>query len=458
MTNTRTGIAAAAALVVTLGACGLASPVDQPNQDKPSINALEEFPTPSIIYATAQGLFDGMRIATSDVLSEEAHYGREGYYLAVARTILDEFDQPLTPAIGIGFGNAYNNIRTTNSLRHAVDAVSGISDADKEAVRGFAETVEAYILHTQLRVHDAFGLPVQTDVPRSDLAPLASKADAYTFIIARLDDAAARLQKAGAAFPFKTTAGFTGFNTPANLIRFNRALKARVLNEKGDYAGALTALGQSFLDPNGDLSVGVYNSYGTASGDRTNPYYDPTGVNYLADTLLVLQAKKRADGTPDARVTNKTAKSTYLTHTRVTSNYKWTIYASPSAPIPIIKNEELILIRAEARMFTGDRAGALADLNIIRTRSGGLAPLAADPGDPGLLNELLYNRRYSLLFEYGHSWVDLRRFNRLADLVGPRGPGDRIFDRVPFPRAECDQRGGDSTTGCVQVDGTRTTK
>ena len=41
--------------------------------------------------------------------------------------------------------------------------------------------------------------------------------------------------------------------------------------EKGDYAGALTALTGSFIDPAADLNLGVYNSYGTASGDRTNP-------------------------------------------------------------------------------------------------------------------------------------------------------------------------------------------
>ena len=99
--------------------------------------------------------------------------------------------------------------------------------------------------------------------------------------------------------------------------------------------------------------------------------------------------------------------------------------------------------------------GALADINVIRVGSGGLAPLAVDPGDPGLEDELLYNRRYSLFFEYGHRWVDLRRFGRLLDFVGPRGAGDRIFDKVPLPSAECEQRNNEPA-GCVQEDGIRT--
>jgi hypothetical protein len=143
-------------------------------------------------------------------------------------------------------------------------------------------------------------------------------------------------------------------------------------------------------------------------------------------------------------------------HTGVESGFRWTIYNTSTAPIPIIKNEELLLIRAEALWRTGDQAGALADINTVRTVSGGLAPLASIATDAAFDNELLYNRRYSLLLEFGHRWVDLRRFNRLTDLKGPRGPGDLVFDKVPLPQSECDQRPDPKPTGCSQVSGFRT--
>ena len=44
---------------------------------------------------------------------------------------------------------------------------------------------------------------------------------------------------------------------------------------------------------------------------------------------------------------------------QVQGTHRFTIYASNVAPIPIIKNEELILLRAEARYQCGDAAGAL---------------------------------------------------------------------------------------------------
>jgi hypothetical protein len=34
-------------------------------------------------------------------------------------------------------------------------------------------------------------------------------------------------------------------------------------------------------------------------------------------------------------------------------------------PIPLLENEELILLQAEARWFTGDKAGADADIDLV---------------------------------------------------------------------------------------------
>lgn len=431
-------------------------PFDIPFQDEPSIDELETNPTPSIIFAASQGLLEGLRAGTESQISTQAHYGREGYYLSSARTVLDEFDEPLVPAGGQGWANAYNSIRTANTIRRALDIVSGMTDPEKEAVRGFVKTIEAYLLHTQIRVHDTFGIVVDTDRDRNDpLAPIVGKEEALAFMVQRLDEAQAHLQNAAASFPFQLSEGFAGFDTPASFIPFNRAIKARIMAEMADYDGVLTALNESFLDPAGELGHGVYNSYSTNSGDRTNPFFDPQGLSYLSDTTFVVDAQQQAGSALDARTTSKTAQSDYRTHTGVTSNLRWTLYATNTSPIPVIKNEELVLLRAEARMFSGDRAGAIQDLNVVRTRSGGLEPLSGDPGDPGLLNELLYNRRYSLVFEFGHRWVDLRRFDRLTDLRGPRGPGDRVFERVPLPEDECQQRNNEPA-GCTQVDGFRT--
>jgi hypothetical protein len=65
------------------------------------------------------------------------------------------------------------------------------------------------------------------------------------------------------------------------------------------------------------------------------------------------------------------------------------------APMPFIKNEELILIKAEAHAQLNQTADAVSAINIIRTAAtignyGGATTQAA------LINEILYQRRYSL--------------------------------------------------------------
>jgi len=65
-----------------------------------------------------------------------------------------------------------------------------------------------------------------------------------------------------------------------------------------------------------------------------------------------------------------------------------------------------------------------------------------------LLDELLYNKRYSLLWEGGHSWIDYRHYGRLATL--PRMvTGGVFFTKMPFPTNECLARSdAASLTGC----------
>jgi hypothetical protein len=66
------------------------------------------------------------------------------------------------------------------------------------------------------------------------------------------------------------------------------------------------------------------------------------------------------------------------------------------------------------------------------------------------MNELLYNRLYSLLFEGGHRWIDLRRFNLLTTIPQENTTGGlgKRFNRMPFPTNECLIRNPPPAQGC----------
>ena len=103
--------------------------------------------------------------------------------------------------------------------------------------------------------------------------------------------------------------------------------------------------------------------------------------------------------------------------------------------IPIIRDEELVLLRAEANIGLGNLAAALTDINFVRVNSGGLAPLGAFADANAAITAVLYEKRYSLLWE-GSRWVDVRRYGRLNTLPLDL-PSHYRIKVEPVPQAEC---------------------
>jgi hypothetical protein len=210
---------------------------------------------------------------------------------------------------------------------------------------------------------------------------------------------------------------------------------------RNNFAAALTALGESFIDPAGPLDRGVYMDYGTGAGDFANPHsLDPQQGENFAHPSLATGVQFQADGTtPDQRFVAKIVERVPTSLDDLTSNLGWIRYPSPDTPIPIIKNEELILLRAEALIGSGDLLNSLTDINTVRVRSGNLAPLVALASPEAALDELLYNKLYSLMFEGAHRWIDARHYGRLGDLPIDR-TGDVVFSTLPIPSDETNAR------------------
>jgi len=290
--------------------------------------------------------------------------------------------------------------------------------------------------------------------PSGPPAPIVDTSVAFTHIVNLLDSAATHLTAVGdAPFPFQMSQGFTGFDRTLTFLTFNRALRARVAIYRNDFAGALTALNGSFLNLLLPLSFGVYHTFTTAPGDSTNNLFDPNARALLAHPTLETDAQKQVDGvTPDLRFVQKTTLlSSAHTSSGLSSNRALNVYAGPSAGVPIIRNEELILLRAEANIGLNDLAAALIDINFIRHNAGNLPDHPPFASHDEALAELLYNKRYSLLFEGGHRWIDLRHYGLLTTLqreVTPSGTR-HFFNRFPFPTNECLARTTQPARGCT---------
>ncbi len=430
---------------VLLGGC---DDLTVPDYNNPSIEDLQTNPTRTAVLTAATGLLVGAQHNIADpnaYISLLGILGRESYNFdeAEPRFITEMLIGPMSPAGAFG-GNIwtlrYRNIRNANILLSATDRVTGLTDAEKEAIRGFAKTIQALDFLLIINARDTNGAVIDVDRPLSELnaqpPPIVSRDEVFAHIVTLLNEAQAHLQAAGSSFPFPLSSGFAGFNTPATFLRFNRALKARVDVYMRNYAAALTSLQASFLDTSAPLDMGVYYAFGSRSGEVPN--------NLNAATLrvhpsVVANAQRQPSGELDRRVQQKTTPVAARGQLGLSSDVGFTLYPSSNSPVPIITNEELILLRSEARWFTGDRVGAVADLNLIRQRAGGLAPIGVPASDEAYVTALLRERLYSLLFE-GHRWIDVRRFNRL-DLLPRDLPTHTVQNRFPIPEAECLARG-----------------
>lgn len=454
MSATRT--IAAVAVLLFVSAC---KDLVVPDYNNTSIDDLTLNPTPTKITQASQGLLVGTRAGIGEqngYVSLLGILGRESYNFDPAdpRFITEMLIGPLdggSPAFGGNlFALPYRNIRNANLVLGALDKVTGMSASEKSAVEGFAKTIQSLDYLQVIDTRDDLGAPIDVNIGPTDTpAPIATKAAVFAAISALLDDGLTALGAGGTAFPFAVSPGCSSFATPSSFSKFNRALKARVEAYRGNYAAVLTALNGSFLDTSAPLSLGAYHSYSTGSGDTQNALYDPTGRAILAHPSIETDAESKPDGTLDARVLSKVSHLPDV-HTvqGISTDLVFTIYGSNTAPLPIIRNEELILLRAEARYFTADVAGALTDINFIRTTSGGLAPRGPFTSSSDFVDELLKQRRYSLLFEGGHRWIDARRFNLLNTL--PKAlPTHTIMSRFPFPEAECLSRVPAPTQGCT---------
>jgi hypothetical protein len=352
---------------------------------------------------------------------------------------------PLDPGSRAFGGNhwaeEYAAIRTANDLLAVIGTATALTAEEQQATSGFAHTLQAYNFLIVLNAHTQDSIPIDVGTSvTAEPAPFRTNAEGYAQVISLLDGAVAELQGGGATFPFALPSGFSGFNTPATFLEFNRALRARVAIYRGDFTGAITALGQSFLDPAAPLDQGVYMDFSAGPGDFANPLaLDPQVGENFGHPSLEARAQLQPGGDPDRRFLTKLvprAPRSAGTPDVLTSDLGWVRYPSPNSPIPLIKNEELILLRAEANIGLSNLAPAVADLDLVRTSSGGLAPYAGAVDQASLLTELLYNKRYSLLYEGGHSWIDHRRYGRLSDLEGFDRSSDIIFTTLPIPTSE----------------------
>ncbi|HET9623164.1 MAG TPA: RagB/SusD family nutrient uptake outer membrane protein [Kofleriaceae bacterium] len=439
--------------------------IDVPDLNNPGLGDLKNNPNANVDNTAATGMLITSRL---DIAGEAGFIdlvgilGREAYNFDAAdgRYVTEIIEGTLNKSDAYGGAfwlNEYRTVQLGNIILAGLDQVNDFSTDptetanDKAAMKGFVETIQALGFLLLVNTHYDTGAPVEIPTDPNKLAPFVSKDQVFAKIAQLLDDANTLLAPLAAMpdpwpFTFPLSPGYDGFDDTAGFQKFNRALRARVAVYTKDYPTAVSLLSgtDTFIEDSAtaDFANGVYHSYSLTANDATNGLVNK---NIWAHPSLRADAQKKANGDLDDRFTKKVvARAAGGSSNGLSSSDQFTIYG-PTSFVSIIRNEDLILLKAEALAETGDLAAATTTLNHVRVGSGGLEPIAQPATLDAFITALLYEREYSMMME-GHRWIDLRRLTGKLPLDRPT---DMANLRFPVPQVECDARGNEPACSLV---------
>ena len=332
------------------------------------------------------------------------------------------------------WNGSYRCVKNANLLINAATNSNAIIDEERRGYIGFAKTMIAYELIQMVKSYDRARVDVADE---NNLGPILEKDEALAEIRTMLNEANTDLN--GATFLFNLSDGFTGFNDASSFAQYNRAVAAMAAVYAGDGGAAITALGDSYFDIMGDLNIGPKHLFATGGNDALNGLFklqSTTVDNQNNGDQIIVHDSWVNDAEPgDTRVANKTAlrPDPTVSQDDLVGAYETRLYASSTSSIDVLRNEELILLYAEASMLNSNPGDAVTALNVIRNAAG-LANYTGGMDDASLTTELLNQRRYSLWCE-NHRMFDLRRFG-LSNTLPIDRAGDVIYNTLPVPLSE----------------------
>ena len=346
-----------------------------------------------------------------------------------------------TPA-GIGvWDKEFTNARQANAILAALPKVTDFTGAQAAAITGVVQTIKALNFMYLAETRDTLGIPVYAIVTGELEPPTVTKTSGGTSSRCSIrrrrgfDDAAGPIP-----LPVVLPAGFGAVGQTASpstnagsFAAFNRALAGKAGLELA-YAvarnalathptpstpgqpdvGALTradsAITASALYDLGAIAPpvagnfaldahGVYHVYSGQSGDVQSPL-----TQFFVTVAPLYDLTADVDTAHDLRWKNKfAANPTPLQlpqYNPVAAPFLYVPYASVSSPEPILRAEELAIVRAQIRLGLGDFAGAVSLINTVHQQAGGFAtPLSIGATYTAVRDSLLKEQRISTVLE-----------------------------------------------------------
>lgn len=383
-----------------------------------------------------------------------------------SRFVTEFYETPPDPSDFIGgsqWTNYYIGIRAAHLLLKDA-ALTSLGAADQAAARGFVRTIVALEYLRLIEYRDQNGAVIQgPDATKQD--PIKTKQAVLAYTSALLDSALTDLSTGSSTMPFILPSGYQlhgDYSQTANVILLNRGLKGKaelyraldpVAPNAASAAVAITAFnaalaGVSATPTQEDLNTGPWYQFNPNSPESfANPL--PSVTSLVTDNFVnsIMAGDARAKNILPAQKQSEFA---------YTASHRLAITdpnnaANQTAPLPIERNADFFLARAQAEIATGDLPGATRDINVVHTVEGGLPPYATFTSAAAAKDAVLYEYRYSFAYMGPQHMIALRNYSMLnlayVSQPGMPSPGanDALVQSLPITQNEANARNGNVT-------------
>jgi starch-binding outer membrane protein, SusD/RagB family len=334
---------------------------------------------------------------------------------------------------GVPFWNSlYFVVYTTNSALEGISVSNTLTPAIKQQLLGEAKFMRGLCYFYLTNLWGDVPLVMSTNYKGNLTLKRNPQSEIYTQIIKDLKEAEEELSDTYLLSDIKTETEERGRPTKWAA----KALLARVYLYLKDYQNAQDKSSEVIDHSNVYDTVSIENVFlknnkeaiwqilPTENGWNTNDarvFILTASPNYVQPVSISNQLLNAFDNN-DKRKSNWIASATFdgVTY-HYPYKYKANIqFADITEYLTVLRLAEQYLIRAEARTFLADIAGAQTDINIIRKRAGLINTSAND--EQSLVKAIEKERQLEFFAEWGHRWLDLKRTDRINEVMGEVTP------------------------------------
>lgn len=339
------------------------------------------------------------------------------------------------------WNNFYAIVYSCNAAIEGLQKSTALSQKAKDYYIGEAKFNRAFCYFHLVNLFGAVPLITVTDVNISSTASRTGINTIYGQIVADLTDAQTKMDP-----DYNYTGG--------ERIRANKwvatALLARVYLFQKEY-------GKAEQQANAVISSGKYDLLSSPTGifNKNNSEAilqwanNPSESNLIASEFIFTNSPglRCTPFLMNAFESNDLRKTTWIqskvypaTGELIAYPFKFTSTAvGTNEYYTVLRLAEQYLIRAEARAMRNDFAGAISDVNLIRSNHGGLnIPLPAPISQSDAVNIILHERQVDLFIEGMHRWFDLKRTGKVNETLLTEKPStwNSTAQLYPIPSME----------------------